>query len=480
MTVVLTGSDLTRMDVVRVARSGTPVRLAPAAVERMAAARTVVDHALARQDPVYGLTTAVGVLKRVAVDAGSAGELSRRIIRHHLVGQGPSAPPDVVRATILRLANGFASGIVGVRPELAERLVAALEDGRTPIVRILGSVGQADLSQMADIAIALFADVELAPGEGLALVSSNSFSTGWAALAVTDALDLLDAMTTAGAMSLEALAANPSMLHPAIARVRPYPGLRTELDRLRMLLAGSFIWEDARARSLQDPLTFRNLPHILGACRDVSTHVEGQLAIELNASQGNPIVVMDEDRLVSVANHEILPLVLATDHLRTALASAISASSERTVKLLETPWSGLPTGLVATSDGAEPGLAYLGIASQALAAEARSIATPVSHDLVSTAHAEGIEDRTTMAPLSVRRLAEMADLGRRVVAIELAVAAQATELRAIGPRGIGTGRAAAVIRDVVPYLTAERTVPDLQPLVAIVAGGAFAPERLAR
>lgn len=473
MTVVLTGGLLTRDEVVRVARRDEAVSLGPGVRDRMRSARDVVERALAREDPVYGLTTAVGVLKRVGVDAASAAEQSRRIVRQHRVGQGPAAPRDVVRATILRLANGFASGVVGVRPELGDRLVGALNDGATPRVRILGSVGQADLAQMADIAADLFGDVELAPGEGLALVSSNSFSTGWAALAVTDAVELLDTMTVAGALSLEALVANPSLLHPAIAVVRPYPGLGIELARLRSLLDGSFLWSGAHARSLQDPLTFRGLPHILGACRDVSTFVDGQLAIELNASQGNPIVVVDEDRLVSVANHEVLPLALATDQLRVALASAIGSSSERAVKLLETSWSGLPTGLAAGNDPADPGLAYLGIASQAISVEARTLAAPVSLELTSTAHAEGIEDRTTMAPLSARRLDGMAELGRRVVAIELAVAAQATELRGIGPQGAGTRRAVGAIREVVPFLAADRTVPDLEPLVVVVGRGAF-------
>jgi len=41
--------------------------------------------------------------------------------------------------------------------------------------------------------------------------------------------------------------------------------------------------------------------------------------------------------------------------------------------------------------------------------------------VVSTSHAEGIEDRTTMAPLAARRLAEMVELGERIAAIELVI-----------------------------------------------------------
>src|SRR2546430_254338 len=76
----------------------------------------------------------------------------------------------------------------------------------------------------------------LAPGEGLALLGHNAFSTGHAALAVADAGRLLDSLDAAGALDLEAFAANVSMLHPAIACERPFPGLAESLHRLRELL----------------------------------------------------------------------------------------------------------------------------------------------------------------------------------------------------------------------------------------------------
>jgi histidine ammonia-lyase len=472
MTVVLTGHDLGRAAVVRVARDGEPVEIHQSAIERMTRSRAVVTAATERGDPVYGLTTAVGVLKRAAVSADAASDYSRRMIRHHVVGQGPAAAPDLVRATMLRLANAFAEGSTGVRPELAERLVAALNRGDLPRIRTLGSIGQADLAPMADLALAVFGDVPLDPGEGLALVGSNAFSTGWASLAIADTATLLEAAEVAGALSLEALAANLTILDPAIAEVRPYPGLQLELTRLRTLLEGSALWDAGVARSLQDPLTFRNLPQLLGAWRDVLDHVDRQLAIELNASQGNPIVVPTDERIISVANFEILPLAVALDYLRIVLASVLTATAERVVKLLDAPWSGLPTGLVSGTDSTDPGLSYLAIAGQSLAAEARLLAQPVSFEVVSTAHAEGIEDRSTMAPLAAARLDELVDRGRRLVAIELTVAGQAAQLR--GRRlGRGTAHGLELVRSRVSYVEPGGMVPDVEPLLELIASGAI-------
>jgi histidine ammonia-lyase len=467
--VVLDGRSLTVEEVVAVARAGAPVKLAPAAIERMRETRAVVERALQRGDAVYGMTTGVGARKKVRVPAEEALAFNRALVANHLVGAGPDAPEEVVRATMLRLANGLASGTPGARPEIAERLVAALNASERPRVRLLGSLGQADLPAMADLAHGLFADAELQAKEALALLNSNAFSTGTAALAVADTERLLEAMDVAGALDLEGFGANLTLLHPAIGDVRPYPGLVESLARLRAILDGSSLWEPGAARNLQDPLSFRCLPQVHGALRDALSFVRGQLAIELNASQENPLIVESEDRIVSVANFEVLPLAAALDFLRIALAPALTSAAERLLKLLQGPLTGLPDALAPRQGLAENSLGEHGVTAQGLTAEARLLAQPVSYEVVSTTHAEGIEDRMTMAPLAARRLAEMARLGEALVAVELVIAAQAADLRRPARLGTGTGSAHARVRELVPFLDeGETLLPDLEPVRELI------------
>src|SRR5262245_62135408 len=381
--------------------------------------RALVERVLERGDAVYGMTTGVGARKKISVSAEEVRDFNRALIANHLVGAGPDASMEVVRATMVRLANALAGCAPGVRPEIAERLTTALNEREHPRVRLLGSLGQADLPAMADLAHGLFSEAGLEAKEALALLNSNAFSTGTATLAIADTGRLLQAMDVAGALDLEAFAANLTLLHPAIAKVRPYPGLGETLARLRELLDGSSLWEPGAARNLQDPLSFRGLPQLHGALRDALGFARGQLEIELNASQENPLVGPDEDRFVSVANFEILPLAAALDFLRVALAPALTTSAERLLKLLQGPLTGLPDGLAPRQGLAENSLGEHGVTAQGLTAEARLLAQPVSFELVTTTHAEGIEDRMTMAPLAARRLAEMVFLGESVVAIEL-------------------------------------------------------------
>src|SRR5207248_1548393 len=68
MAVVLTGSDLTPEEVVRVAREAEPASLDPDANQRMAATRAVLERSLERSDEVYGLTTGVGAAKTRKVE----------------------------------------------------------------------------------------------------------------------------------------------------------------------------------------------------------------------------------------------------------------------------------------------------------------------------------------------------------------------------------------------------------------------------
>jgi len=470
MTVRITGHSLDRDQVVRVARGGERVELDAGAADRMAATRAVVSEAIAGGQVVYGATTAVGVLKRIAVDRDGRDGYSTSMLPQHLVGQGPLAPRDVVRATMARLANHLAAGSPGVRPDVAERIIQLLNADAIPDVHAWGSIGQGDLAPLSEIAMSVTDGLELEPGEGVALLANNAFATGWAALAVHDAGLLLDTLDVAAAVSLEGFGANPSMLHPAIGDVRPYPGLRDTLTRLHETLAGSELWAEASARNLQDPLSFRNIPQLLAAGRDAFAHVDGVLAVELNASQGNPIVAPAEGRVVSVANFEILPLAAALDYLRIVLASVLGAAAERVVKQLGTPWSGLPTGLVPVAGTPEAGLTYLSLAAQSLAVEARLLAAPVSFELVSTSHAEGIEDRTTMAPVAARRLAEQVAIGRSIATIELAVGVQAAEVRR-RRLGRGTEAAAAVVRRHVPFLRQGDRVANLAALTSAVADG---------
>ena len=472
MPVALTGSSLELGDVVRVAREGELVELTDEAVARMRERREVVERVSREGTPTYGVTTGVGMRRDARVSAHEARAFNRTAISGHLVGLGSAAPDDVVRAALLCHANALAAGYQGARPEIALSYVRALNEGRLPVVSSLGTVGQADLAQNAELAGVAIDAIELEAGEAIALLVGNAFSTGQAALAVADAARFLDWCDAAAALDFEAFRANVGALHPAVAIARPSTGLEATLARLRDLLDGSGLWEPSAPRFLQDPLTYRCVPQLHGAARDALWFVESQVGLELNAHQGNPLVVADEGRLVSVGNFDSQALATALDLARLALAPVLTAAVERSLKLLSPRFSGLAEGLVATEGTWQDGLSELGVAAQAIAAEARLLAQPVSLELASTMQESGVEDRMALSSLAARRLSEMLDLAARALAIELTVAAQAIDLRAGVHLGAGASRTRDFVRETAVFLVDPEQMPlPLEDLATAVRTG---------
>jgi histidine ammonia-lyase len=471
--IILTGEGLRIADVVSVARDGRAVRLSDDAVARMGRARAAVAGMIESGQTVYGLTTGVGALRGVVQAPEDAQRYNHLTIQAHCVAaHGPPLPDTVVRAAMAHRVNAFARGRAMVRPEVAQAYVDALNDGVTPLVHSIGSVGQSDLPAMAEIARGLLErGLRLEQGEALAMLNANSLSVGHGALALADARNLLDAFDVVAALSLEGFAANSSMLHSDIAEARPYRGLGDTIARLRQLLEGSYIWQPGAARQLQDPLSFRSVPQLLGAARDAFGFAEEQLEIELNASGDNPMLVPAEDRFISVGNFDITPVATAIDVARIALGQVLTAACERVQKHLAEHFSGIATGLRAV-DGPDDALALIGGGAAALAAEARLLAGPVSLDLPTSTIAGGIEDHLTMAPLGARRLAEMVSLGARLAAVELVTAAQAVDLRGVKPLGRGTGAAYARTREMIQFVgPGEAPSNDLDALAEWIAAG---------
>src|SRR5260370_4524370 len=156
MTVTLRGIGLTEDQVVAVARHGENVALAAAARTKMERSRARVERAAASRDPVYGVSTGFGALAGTRIAPLRQPELQLALIRSHAAGVGPPVDEEVVRATMVLRARTLAMGMSGVRPLLAEALIAMLNEGITPLVPRYGSVGcSGDLSPLPHIRLSL-------------------------------------------------------------------------------------------------------------------------------------------------------------------------------------------------------------------------------------------------------------------------------------------------------------------------------------
>jgi histidine ammonia-lyase len=477
---------LTVGEVAEVATRHRPVTLADEARARIDRARQVTDELLARGERVYGLTTGVGALKRVSVGVVEQPEFNRLMLLAHRTGTGPLVDEAVVRAAMLAQLAGFARGRSGVRTELADVLVAALNAGLVPGVRTTGSLGQSDLGPLADLSAALIgqgdwgaklARLGLEPWEptakeALAFINSNAFTLGWTALALAEVPALLARFDQAAALTFEGMIGNVEALDPSVADARPVPGIAEAVGRMRQLLAGGTLIEGGLHRHLQDPLTMRIVPQTHSAAHVALAHATAIVEAELVSSHDNPSITPD-GRALSNGNFDSVPYGVTIDYLRLALAHVVTASCERANKLVHSAFSGLPTGLRSDDSTSHDGLGIVVYGATAAAAEARLLAQPTTLEVPTTSTAEGIEDRVIPTTLAARRLIEMTRLARYVAAVELYLAAQAVDLRDRADElGEGTRRAYDLVRMHAPRQSdGDPPLDDLGPLERALAEG---------
>lgn len=212
------------------ARSGLAVRLHPAAWERIVTGHEALGRLIVSGDAIYGVSTGLGAVAdtRIAPDGDG---VQRRVVLGRMVGVGPRASAEQVRAVMLARLAGFAEGRSGASPEIVAAYIGLLNAGVIPVMPLIGSVGEADLAPLAHIAGVLagageaMIDGEALPGpealaraelippvfgvkDGLALVSSNAVATGLGTLILADAERLFGAWLAAAALSFEGYRAN--------------------------------------------------------------------------------------------------------------------------------------------------------------------------------------------------------------------------------------------------------------------------------
>ena len=211
--------------------------------------------------------------------------------------------------------------------------------------------------------------------DGLALISANGVSVGHAALVVARAERVADAADIAAALSMEATAANPSILHPAVARAKPIPGQAAAAEHLRALLEGSELLQPGAARSVQDALSFRVVPQVHGALREYVAAARDCRDGRAERRRGQPAGFRAGPELISNGNFHPMVLAIACDALRIALAQ-VGQLSERRMSHL---WDGCMRQITGPAEGNMYGL-HLRYPAAALFPELKQLAAPATLD----------------------------------------------------------------------------------------------------
>jgi histidine ammonia-lyase len=486
--IVLDGSSLTLEQVAQAAAGGAHVEIAPAARERVRAARRLVDRISDSGVPTYGVNTGFGTLAEVPIARGDLRTLQRNLIHSHAAGVGAPLPADVVRALMLLRANVLAGGYSGIRETTLDLLVTLLERDVIPVIPEKGSVGASgDLAPLAHLALVLIGEGEALfrgsrmPGadalrragleavvleakEGLALVNGTQAMQAVGGLALLEAERLLRIASIACAMTIDGLKGSHRPFLAAIQRVRGQRGQAEVAAEMRALLRDSEIERSHQGpdcEKVQDPYSLRCAPQVHGAARDALRFVREVLAIEANAATDNPLVFagandqtdLGPDVVVSGGNFHGQPVAQALDLLAIACAQLQAISERRVEQLVNPSLSGLPPFL-AQNSGLNSGFMIAQVTAAALCAESKVLAHPACVDTIPSS--AGREDHVSMGMTAALKARTVVENARSGLAIELLVAAQALDLRLPLKPGVGAQAAYQLIRSRVPHMAEDR------------------------
>ncbi|MEO5922622.1 MAG: histidine ammonia-lyase [Bryobacteraceae bacterium] len=423
---------------------------------------------------VYGVNTGFGSLHATRISDDDLGALQTNLLRSHACGTGRQVDQQIVRLMLLLKVASLSKGCSGVRRETVDRLLMHIEADVLPVVYEQGSLGASgDLAPLAHLCLPLIGEgevyfrgtvlpasaaldslgwepLQLEMKEGLALLNGTQFMAAHGVLSLIHARRLSHLADLIGALSLDAFGGRAEPFDALVHQVRPHPGQIASATRLRAFLANSEMLAQPKVR-LQDPYSFRCMPQVHGATMDVVEFATQVVEREMNAVSDNPLIFVDEDKIISAGNFHGQPIAFALDFLAIAIAELGSISERRTYQMLA-GGAGLPVYLV-NKPGLNSGFMIPQYAAASIVSQNKQLCTPASVDSIVSSN--GQEDHVSMGANSATKLLTVIENVFQVLAIELFTAAQALEFRRPLRSSPVVERVMSEFRAVVPFLKAD-------------------------
>jgi histidine ammonia-lyase len=274
-----------------------------------------------------------------------------------------------------------------------------------------------------------------------------------------------------GAMAVEAARGSRTPFDPRIHAARGHAGQIDVAAALRdMLGATSEIGDDhEHCEKVQDPYSLRCQPQVLGACFTQIRNAADVILIESNAVSDNPLIFADDNDILSGGNFHAEPVAFAADNMALAIAEIGALSERRIALLIDKSLSGLPPFLV-DNGGVNSGFMIAQVTAAALASENKSLAHPASVDSLPTSANQ--EDHVSMATFAARRLSEMAENTRHVLAIEWLAATQGLDFRLPLRSSPAVEAARDALRARIPFYAHDRYfAPDIAAASTLLQSG---------
>jgi len=418
--------------------------------------RNYLDKKIKDSDnPIYGINTGFGSLYNKKISSKDLNQLQTNLVLSHACGLGDEVPCELVRLMLLLKIQSLSYGNSGVNLNTIERLIDMYNNRVLPVVYEQGSLGASgDLAPLAHMSLPLlglgevdvletFKDgrfkrkkaskvlkemgwsaLELGPKEGLALLNGTQFMSSYGVWVLVKSKKLSYLADLISAISIEAFDCRGDAYNQLIQKVRPHKGQIKTANNIREFLEGSSI-QKKKKEHVQDPYSFRCIPQVHGATKDVISHVENIFNTEINSVTDNPNIFEKEDQIISGGNFHGQVLAMGMDYLAIALSELGSISERRTYQLMSGSRD-LPPFLV-SNPGVNSGMMITQYTAASIVSQNKQLCTPSSVDSIVSSN--GQEDHVSMGANSATKLFRVINNIEKILAIELMNAAQALAYR---------------------------------------------------
>jgi histidine ammonia-lyase len=445
------------------------VTLDPVAISALRVNQLVATQASASL-AAYGRTTGVGANRDVDAD-NHDGDHGMRLIRSHAAGAGDDLGEEVARAMMLVRANQLARPGSGITPEIVLAHLDALNEWRTPVVRMHGAVGTGEITVLGELALCLAGElpwrdgtkkdfgVRFGANDALAYMSSSAVTIANAAIALRDVEQIAKASLVVAALTALPVRANSQQWSQVAAGARPSPGVAIAAEVMRSLVDDSHY---ASART-QDPFGWRAIPYIFGPLLDAIAVLRKELSTCINFPVENPRFIDG-----SVWHHggfHLTSLALRLDHLRLALTQWVTTSLGRMVKLNDPAYTGQQRFLASGPAGSSGTMVLEYTAASALETLRLKADAVTRHTTVISI---GTEDHASFATQSVFQTREAVDAARIVVSCELVTAVRAARHAVDATAGRGLTAVLAACAELPTDLADRVLVGDVRIAQALL------------
>jgi histidine ammonia-lyase len=486
ISIELNGQPLGFAELLVIGEGQASVSASGEGMARVAAARAVLEHAIAEGMPVYGATTGVGAMKDVEWSKDELDQFNLGLVRAHHFGTGDPFPTPVVRNAMALRVNTALSGYVGCTTELVQAYLDLLAADVIPVVRRTGSIGCADIGLMGQIGAVLtgvgeavhrgkrmpaeeafraagISPQRMAPRDSLASLSVNAVSFAAAARTVRAAAGALRVLLATGLAASGAMGASRD---PWLAVT--HVGTPREAMIGSWLLNASQGWAWPSGTHVQDPLSLRMIAQVFGSVFESVLSSGHKILAATGRSDDNPVIV--DGRVLTSGGSLPLDVTVLMESAVLCMAHAARNSFNRCVLLgngqrRDLPVNLVPPGAIATGFG--PIIKLAGdIFSRVL-----SMSNPVSAQ--SLVVAGGMEDEAAFLPLVIERFERQVRALRRLAGLEALLAAQAMDIHGDEPGG-AVGLIYEVVRRHADFYTIDRPLSaEVEAIEQELASDAF-------